>query len=102
MSKPRSNSAKSSGRESENKFDALTGGQMQGRAGESLPSREETVVGRDEHWEHEDESITRKKSKIPKDKFIEIEYERGPGSKFEMEGLGRKPKKFRERKGSEE
>jgi hypothetical protein len=101
MSKPRSTSRKSSGPESENKFDVLTGGQMQGRAGESLPVREKTVVG-NEHWEHADEPSARKKPNAAKDKIIEIEYERGPGSKFEMEGLGRKPRKSRAKKGSSE
>lgn len=99
MSKQRSNPQKDE-RESESKFDALTGGKMQGRAGESLSSHEETFVGSSEDWEHEDVNKSHRKPRS--EKIMEMEYERGPGSKFEIEGRGSKRRKSRNQKGGEE
>jgi hypothetical protein len=35
------------------KFETLTGGEIHGRGGESLPSHEKSIVGSDAEWERE-------------------------------------------------
>jgi|GEM_PF-5977548 len=68
------------------KFEALTGGEIQGRAGEDLPIHERTVLGDDDDWEREmlpDEphSVRRKSAGRPARKSA-------PGSKFQVKGRG--------------
>jgi len=79
------------------KFQSLTGGELHGRGGESLPSREATLVGRER-----DEGAggaARSQRRAAKDQVIEIEYERGPGSRFQIEGRGGVPRSKRSKKG---
>lgn len=62
--------------------------EIQGRAGESLPAREKALVGKSEEWEREDDSASQSNPGQPPEKVIEIEYESGPGSRFQREGRG--------------
>lgn len=71
------------------KFQSLTGGEVHGRGGESLPSRERALVGR------EQEGTAGGSRRMAKDQVIEIEYERGPGSRFQIEGRGGAPRSKR-------
>ena len=74
--------------------------ELQGRAGESLPIHEPTFIGNepDKHWEYHQGHKPQKESKDtdvnpPRQtsrprQIVEIEYERGPGLKFQIEGRG--------------
>jgi hypothetical protein len=74
------------------KFETITGGELHGRGGEALPTHERAIVGQDDDWEHESaaeqpRARTARGARSQK-RSIEIEYERGPGSRFQREGRG--------------
>jgi len=112
MTKPRHSKAKAGQlrgaghRTKESKFEKITGGEMHGRAGESLPSHEQTVVGHEQDWEraedgkpmipHERKGASPRRAR-KQNEIVEIEYERGPGSRFQIEGRG--PRSKRQNKG---
>src|SRR5215471_14908584 len=74
--------------------------ELQGRAGESLSAHEPTFIGNepDKHWEyHEGSHKPQRETKEPgvnpprrtgRRRIAEIEYERGPRSKHQIEGRG--------------
>jgi hypothetical protein len=86
-----------------------TGGSLEihGRAGESLPVREKTRLGNEPDWDRnvpespaQKVSPSRRKlsARTPTGRVIEIEYERGPGSRFQVEGRGAGQNRKRKRK----
>ena len=85
------------------KLEALSAGELQGRGGESLPSHEKTILGDEQDWEREDDegrgpTARRAPSGGRKPHVTEVEYERGPGSKFDIEGQGPRSKRQRTRR----
>ena len=108
MSKPKHPTGKArrgSSRSKESKFQKITGGEVHGRGGESLPSRERAMVGQEQDWERAEneparvsgQRVGKARSGPRKNKIVEIEYERGPGSRFQIEGRG--PRSKRQSKG---
>ena len=74
------------------KAESLTGDELQGRAGHALPTHEKTVIGSEQEWERDsgeaNSSITAASRSAHGSNVSEMEYERGPGSKFDIEGRG--------------
>jgi hypothetical protein len=74
------------------KAGSLTGDELQGRAGHALPAHERTVLGREQEWERANDeansSMTAAVRSAHGSNVSEMEYERGPGSKFDIEGRG--------------
>jgi hypothetical protein len=89
-----------------NKFQKITGGEVHGRAGESLPTREHAMVGQEQDWKRADDERSRISQPTSKtsggrgrkqNQIVDIEYEHGPGSRFQIEGRG--PRSKRQNKG---
>lgn len=86
------------------KFESLTGGEVHGRAGESLSTHEQALVGREPDWQRDENKTSRNSggdrsagTRSARNQIIEIEYERGPGSRFQVEGRGAVPRGKRSR-----
>lgn len=101
QSAARSSETQSSARPAAKRKNGNVGGDLHGRAGESLPARERATVGNEPDWERaetsappEAETRGRRRQGNP---VVEIEYERGPGSHFQVEGRGR-PRSKRQNK----
>jgi hypothetical protein len=91
-------------------FDTGSREEIQGRAGESLPHRQKVVVGNDRDWERagRDDAEPKKRPRVrrpaatrkkhDKKSVVETAYERGPRSRFQIEGRGARPKLTQRRK----